>query len=518
MGLCSFIERRRRLYYFRIRLPSDIAQVLQRTHVIASLRTSDPAAAKTRAAILYLVLTHFLTTIRLRMLDDHHIDERNENAAAKLVRAAFELGQHYQADVERIRRAYDAELRDLIENVRAEWKGGVDLGGAQMAGGARSVDVLASLMRKVPENSAFGSAASVASTGSLPSRPPDICGTVDLQSHLGALTVASPSDYPSRHAGGSWRDHLDAFYRDKPGLTDKTRWSYEQAFTAWADLIGAKPISEIRRCDVKVYADYLRDRPNKHGGQLHHKSILRSLGHVKSFMRWAVTAGLAPDDRFEAVQARSLTSTERLSGPSRRAITDIELNCLFHSSIFVSPRSDEDWAMRWFLAIAALSGARTEEIALAPATLVQLGGIDCIDLRNVGRKTCAAPRLIPVLPELTKMGFREWAGEQSARGYSLVQSSGVPRNAAAWSKRLNRYLNANVADDPGLVLYSLRHAFRQMLRASGIGDELADKVFGHSTGKVGARYGRDLSVQEARLFIERVRAPVDMSHLWRSAG
>ncbi|OZB40386.1 MAG: hypothetical protein B7X48_05070 [Acidiphilium sp. 34-60-192] len=325
-------------------------------------------------------------------------------------------------------------------------------------------------------------------------------------------------DYPPRHAGGSWRDHLDAFYRDKPGLTDKTRWSYDQAFTAWADLIGAKPISEIRRSDVKIYADYLRDRPNKHGGQLHHKSILRSLGHVKNFMRWAVTAGLAPDDRFEAVQARSLTTLERLSGPSRRAITDVELNCLFHSSVFVSLRSDEDWAMRWFLAIAALSGARTDEIALAPATLVQLGGIDCIDLRNVGRKTCAAPRLIPVLPELAKMGLREWAAEQSARGYSLVQSSEAPRSAAAWSKRLNRYLNANVVDDPGLVLYSLRHSFRQMLRASGIGDELADKVFGHSTGKVGARYGRDLSVQEARLFIERVRAPVDMSHLWRSAG
>jgi integrase len=54
-------------------------------------------------------------------------------------------------------------------------------------------------------------------------------------------------------------------------------------------------------------------------------------------------------------------------------------------------------------------------------------------------------------------------------------------------------LNAKVSDDPQLVLYSLRHSFRQMLRAGNIGDELADKIFGHSTGKVGAEYGRDLS-------------------------
>ncbi|HQT90147.1 MAG TPA: hypothetical protein PK677_16710 [Acidiphilium sp.] len=515
MALCSFIERRRQRYYFRVRVPTDIAPILRRTHLIASLQTGHSGAAKLRAAKMYLVLTHFLTTMRIRMLDDQHIDGRTENAAAKLVRAAFELGQHYQADVERIRRAYDAELRDLIENVRAEWTGSPDSGGAQMAGGARSVDVLASLMRTVPENSAF---ASPVLTGSLPSRPSDICGTVDLENHSGSRVIVSPSDYPLRHAGGSWRDHLDAFYRDKPGLTDKTRWSYDQAFTAWADLIGAKPIAEIRRGDVKLYADYLRDRPNKHGGQLHQKSILRSLGHIKNFMRWAVTAGLAFDDRFEAVQARSLTSGERLSGPTRRAITEVELECLFRSRVFVSPRRHEDWAVRWFLAIAALSGARTEEIARAPALLVRVGDIDCIDLRDVGRKTCAAPRLIPVLPDLANMGLREWAAGQAARGYSLVQSSDTQRTASAWSKLLNRYLNANVADDPQLVLYSLRHSFRQMLRASGIGDELADKVFGHSTGNVGARYGRDLSAQEARSFVDRVRPPVNLRHLLQSEG
>lgn len=311
---------------------------------------------------------------------------------------------------------------------------------------------------------------------------------------------------------------MDSFFCDKPGLTAKTRWSYDQAFDAWRGLIGARPISQIRRPDLKLFADHLRDRPNKRGGQLHHKTIVRSLGHIKNFISWAVAAGLAADDRFDAVAVRSLTGEERLSGPPRRAFTNDELDRLFRSPLFALPRHHRDMAARWFLTIAALTGARTEEIATAPARLVRVGDIDCIDLREVGRKTSAAPRLIPVLPDLLGMGLREWGEAQVARGFTLVQPGEEPCTASAWSKRFNRYLNQHVADDPKLVLYSLRHSFRQMLRAANIGDELADKIFGHSTAKVGAGYGRDLSVDEARLFVERVRPPIDLRHLWKSVA
>ncbi|KXV79912.1 hypothetical protein AD953_00650, partial [Acetobacter malorum] len=63
------------------------------------------------------------------------------------------------------------------------------------------------------------------------------------------------------------------------------------------------------------------------------------------------------------------------------------------------------------------------------------------------------------------------------------------------------------------VLYSLRHAFRQMLRASGINEEIVNKVFGHETGKAGEWYGRTLAVGEARQVVEHVRFPVHLDHL-----
>ncbi|WP_407932522.1 DUF6538 domain-containing protein [Acidiphilium iwatense] len=37
MALCSFVEKRRNRYYFRARLPVDIARAIGRSHVVASL-------------------------------------------------------------------------------------------------------------------------------------------------------------------------------------------------------------------------------------------------------------------------------------------------------------------------------------------------------------------------------------------------------------------------------------------------------------------------------------------------
>jgi hypothetical protein len=56
------------------------------------------------------------------------------------------------------------------------------------------------------------------------------------------------------------------------------------------------------------------------GGALNHKTILRSLGHIKTFLFWAVAAGYVVDDRFETVTARDMTKEERLAGDRRRSV------------------------------------------------------------------------------------------------------------------------------------------------------------------------------------------------------
>ena len=128
MALCSYVERRRQRYYFRVRLPSGIGRLLGQSHVIASLVTRDPGAAKIRAARMYLVVAAFLTTLIRRMSDHDHIEAQGDCAAGTLARTAFELGCHYRADAEALRQHYNAALRRLIRCAQNEWKLGAGSG------------------------------------------------------------------------------------------------------------------------------------------------------------------------------------------------------------------------------------------------------------------------------------------------------------------------------------------------------------------------------------------------------
>lgn len=107
----------------------------------------------------------------------------------------------------------------------------------------------------------------------------------------------------------------------------------------------------------------------------------------------------------------------------------------------------------------------------------------------------------------------EWCAKQELQGRLLVEPQGGPRPAQAWSKRLNRYLDDIGLDDPALVCHSLRHTFRQMLRASGLNVEIINKIFGHEGDADGDGYGRDFSAGEAQLFINSVQ-PLGLEHLW----
>ena len=497
MAWFSCVERRRQPCGFRVRMPVWIARAMRHEPHRCIDSQAEPGVSKVRAAKLYFVVAAHLETMSLKMIDGHHIKDEGQSQAERLATEAFRLGPAYERGKDQLRQEFLTALNQLIASCRLD-----DIAADLPAGGMRPHRVVAAAATE-REGRTTQDGLSGPSGPALSSSDAD-CWRDD------------PRMAPTLSTSPPWHSLLEGFFEDKPGIATKTRWSYDQAFSLWRALIGDKPIATIRRTDLKTFADHLRDRPNARGGRLNRKTIGRSLGHIKTFMAWAVAAGFTEDDNFGGVQARSATSEERIAGPPRRAFTDNELLKLFRCPIFLYPRNRSDQADAMFLVVAALTGARTEELATAPAALVRLGDVNCLDLRSVGRKTGAAPRLVPILPDLARIGLLNWSSEQEARGYLLLQPDATPRTAAGWSKRLNRYISKHISDDPELVLYSLRHSFGQMLRAAALGDELADKVLGHSSGKVGSGYGRDLSAQEAALFVERVRPPLDLGQLWQS--
>lgn len=83
-----------------------------------------------------------------------------------------------------------------------------------------------------------------------------------------------------------------------------------------------------------------------------------------------------------------------------------------------------------------------------------------------------------------------------------------------WVKWTGRYLEPLGVTDELHTPYSLRHSFKQMLRAGNVNMETANRIFGHEGGTTGEGYGRGpLTPEEARLFLRVVRPPVDLSAL-----
>jgi hypothetical protein len=335
-------------------------------------------------------------------------------------------------------------------------------------------------------------------------------------------TTANP-DQAVRHrsveAALPWRSQEERFFADRPSIGESARVSHRQAFRELETLIAAKPLGEVTATDIKAFADYLRDKPIERAGRtrLSRETIVKQLSHVRGYFGWAVESGFIAENPAEKVKPRTETREERDHKP-RRALSLPELEKLFRSPLFVGcrgtnlrhqpgPKVFRDGRFYFFLA-GLLTGARTEELADAPSTLVDFHGVLCLDLREAATKTSAGPRLVPILPALRDTGFVEFARSQERAGRRLFREV-----TGDWSGWTNAYLDNIGITDRAVTGYSLRHNFRQMLRASGISQELMDKIFGHEGQSVGAGYGRDLSPAEARLVVEHVAAPIDLSHL-----
>jgi integrase len=467
-----------------------------------SLRTSDLPMAKILCAGLFFSLARLYVEMRAKMAIIFEIGPDELDDPQRLLRRQFELGQQFEAARRQLVADFEAASEKLGQLIKASLlkhpNAPISLGWSPHA----STALISGHLVNTGGNSPINSGSDLEKPEIRPQ-----CPSIVVEK-TGENEIAALKDDP-------WPTHINRFLRDKPGLAAKTVVSFKQVFREWEQIIGKKPVCQIRRSDVKEYADYLRDKPNSRGndGMLARTTILRNLGHVKEFLAWCVSSGLAVDDEFKLVRARDTTKEERLRKAARRAFTNDELVKLFDSDVFQKPNWYFDVTDYWFFLLGLFTGGRVDELAHAPAKFVDLGGIKCLDLRIVAEKTIAAPRLVPIHGQLLRLGIEEFSRRQIARGYSLLQPGPEPRTESQWSKRLNERIDRYITDDATVVFYSFRHVFRQMLRAGALGDELMNKIFGHADGRVGSGYGRDLSADEAALFMRRVKAPIALDHL-----
>jgi integrase len=325
----------------------------------------------------------------------------------------------------------------------------------------------------------------------------------------------------------SGEDTLSAAYEGwKKAKNPKqpTAREFRNAVQRFIELHGDMRIEDIRRGHVRTFREALQMIPVRRAGalrkadlptlvewsgkhpeapKLQPTSINKLLGGVQAVTVWAHDNGFTSDDKPWADPFARMRLEE--PDPDREPWKIEELTLLFGSRVFTEgyrPAAGAGEAAYWLPLLALFTGARQGE--LAPLTVDDVHtdeetGVVYFRITEdtelgAGVKTKSSRRIVPVHPELVRLGFLDIVAgrrkeSQRAQIFPLLRKGGRDGFAESWSKWFGRYRKRIGIPDNGPVFHSFRHNFKDALRQGGVSEDVNDALTGHSGGGVGRAYG-----------------------------
>jgi integrase len=220
---------------------------------------------------------------------------------------------------------------------------------------------------------------------------------------------------------------------------------------------------------------------------------------VQTIILWARDKGIIPEDQPWSDPFSRMRLKEDPS--DRDAFIVDELNMLLAAPVFTKgerPEPGKGEAAFWLPLLALYSGARRAELAgLRADDVREVERVWCfvfVEDRKVGRrlKSATAVRTVPVHPKLCEIGWLRYVDtvRRSGGGWLFPEiSPELPSALKAWTKWFTRYLRKVGVEDERKVFHSLRHTFKDALRAANVGEDLNDALCGQKNSSVGRSYG-----------------------------
>jgi len=324
--------------------------------------------------------------------------------------------------------------------------------------------------------------------------------------------------------GGTLTASLEGWKKAKQPPPN-TSSEFDHAVRRFVELHGDLPIADLKRSHVREFREALQQMPVRRTGSLRtavlpelvewsrrHSgakkispaTVNKLLGGVQAVAIWGRDNGLVPDD----VPWSDPFSRMRLEEdePLREPWDIAELQVLFSSPVFVGgsrPAGGRGEAAYWLPLLGLFTGARQGELAPLRAgdvtkdeeTGIWLISITEDEARGTRLKTASSRRVVPVHPELVKLGFLEVVSECRTTGgkaaplFPLLTRGPRGSYAEGWSKWFGRYIRSVGLTNRARVFHSFRHGFKDALRRAGVSEDLNDALTGHSGGGVGRSYG-----------------------------
>ncbi len=284
----------------------------------------------------------------------------------------------------------------------------------------------------------------------------------------------------------------------------KTIAEWELVISRFAAVNGPLRINQITKAHMVAYKESRLMSGNAPA------TVTKQLGALSSLLQYSVDNGLLSIN----VAAGVKVAKNRVEKKARLPYEIEDLNKIFSCPIYTSgqrPQGGGGEAAYWLPLLALYTGGRLEELGqLRKKDVRQLDNIWYINISDEAEgaslKTHNSRRVIPVHPELLRLGFIEYAHQNSERIFPALKADCHKSLTGNFSKWWGRYVREVVGiTDKRKVFHSFRHAFKDVCRNSGIHQEIHDAFTGHAGGNVGSTYGSGASPGRLAEEMTRVR-------------
>ncbi|MDM0071082.1 site-specific integrase [Variovorax sp. J31P207] len=536
----QYLARKGNTYYFRQAVPAELRHIIGKREVKKTLG-SDFDAAK-RACKQKAVEVDCLIADARAALDsmDLPFDSRANIQRTKRIRLATlsaDVERKFSnqlreslLDTDRRRRidgftaedfaAYEREVRDLLDVLRRQLAMGrvepmIESTAAHLHGLGYDAEFSEAEWRRL----AFvATEATLQAYEGVLARQAGAVVTTGGQEVLANQFVVQAVGRPMVALGVptiEWR-HLYDVWAAEVVRPQRTRDSYLAALNLFRELRPQVTPTTATREDALAFRDHLLVTVG-----LHANTVANKIGFIGTIVnagrnstRYAKHLSSNPFENIKIKkEIRGIMNSQRLP------FSDADLLRIFSSDVYTKgdrPLGGGGEAAAWVPAIAYLSGANLEEIAVLRAEQFDVDAqgnpyFQIGDSKNSNR----ANRQVPIHPALVEAGFLDFVRSRHGRLFPKVTSQ-REEQSAAFSKWFGRHLDSLRITEKSKVFHSFRHLFKDLCRNAGLDDSAIDQICGHEPGTVGGKYGAGRRIDVLAGLLSQVVPPVPLPRIYQA--
>jgi len=302
----------------------------------------------------------------------------------------------------------------------------------------------------------------------------------------------------------------------------------------------------------KIPANLLRDHAGKSVKEvaesgvdyetINPKTLSTYWGYFQEFFNWAVDRGYLASNPIDRIKPSKVKTNQK----ARNRFSDEQLNTFFRSPIYIGRKNEKRalWEKGnkiikdgnyWLPLVAAFTGMREAEILqLTPDTLKEQDGIHYFDLNEENGvkdiKTYNGIRIVPIHPELIKMGFLKYCQKRRSiikaygrifeDGVTIPDTQDITKN---YSRSFSEYtvkVGLRQSKDGMEVFHSFRHNVQTALSEADVKNVIACWILGYKPPKETQTIG-DMVYTHTRPDLKKlykaickVKYAIDLSHLY----